>query len=59
MTSRSKSMTVISSKEEITYLGCILDKYQTGESMATKVIKRVNQRTRFLGRISSFVNKSS
>ena len=51
--------TVISSKEEITYLGCILDKYLSGESMATKVIKKVNQRTRFLGRMSSIVNKSA
>ena len=27
--------------------------------MATKVIKRVNQRTRFMGRVSSFVNKNA
>ena len=50
---------VISSKEEITYLGCVLDNKLTGETMATNVIKRVNQRTRYLGRISSFVNKSA
>ena len=49
--------TEITSKEEITYLGCILDKYLSGDSMATSVIKKVNQRTRFLGRMSSFVNK--
>ena len=50
---------VVSSKEEITYLGCILDNKLTGESMATRAIKKVNQRTRFLGRISSFVNKDA
>ena len=50
---------VISSKEEISYLGCILDKHMSGDSMATKVIKKVNQRTRFLGRMSSIVNKSA
>ena len=48
--------TVIASKEEITYLGCILDKYLSGESMGTKVVKIVNQRTKFMGRVSSFVN---
>ena len=51
--------TVISSKEEITYLGCILDKYLSGDSMATKVIKKVNQRTRYLGGMSTFVNKNA
>ena len=49
----------ISCKEEVTYLGCILDNKMTGESMATRAIQRVNQRMRFLGRISPFVDKQA
>ena len=51
--------TEICNKKEITYLGCILDNKLTGESMASRAIQRINQRTRFLGRVSSFVNKSA
>ena len=50
---------IITSKEEVTYLGCILDSKLTGEKMALKVISKVNQRTRFLGRISPYVNSSA
>ena len=50
---------VITRKDEITYLGSILEANLSGDKMATKVIKKVNQRTRFLHRISSLVNKST
>ena len=50
---------VITRKDEITYLGSILKANLSGDKMATKVIKKVNQRTRFLHRISSLVNKST
>ena len=43
----------------MTYLGCVLDDKLTGEGMATRAIKGVNQRNRLLGRIPSFVNKTA
>ena len=36
-----------------------MDNKLTGESMSSRAIQKVNQRTRFLGRISSFVNKGA
>ena len=50
---------IVTNKEEVTYLGCILDSKLTGEKMALKVISKVNQRTRFLGRISPYANSSA
>ncbi|XP_061773774.1 probable RNA-directed DNA polymerase from transposon BS isoform X1 [Nerophis ophidion] len=50
---------VITRKDEITYLGSILEANLSCDKMATKVIKKVNQRTRFLYRISSLVNKNT
>ena len=50
---------IITRKNEITYLGSILEANLSGDKMATNVIKKVNQRTRFLYRISSLVNKNT
>ncbi|XP_061908000.1 uncharacterized protein LOC133653025 [Entelurus aequoreus] len=50
---------VITRKDEVTYLGSILEANLSCDKMATKVIKKVNQRTRFLYRISSLVSKST
>ena len=50
---------VITRKEEITYLGSILEANLSGDKMATSVIKKVNQRTRFLHRISTLVSKKT
>ena len=41
---------IITRKEEITYLGSTLEANLSGDKMASKVIKKVNQRTRFLYR---------
>ena len=49
----------ITRKEEITYLGSILEANLSGDRMATNVIKKVNQRTRFLYRISSLVDMNT
>ena len=49
----------VSAKEEVTYLGCILDSKVTGESMALKVVSRVNQRVKFLTRTSKFINPAA
>ena len=46
----------VATKESITYLGCILDNKLSGESMAQKVISKVSQRTKFLARISRFLD---
>ena len=51
--------TVITRKDAITYLGCILEANLSSDKMATKVIKKVNQRTRLLYRISPLVNKDT
>ena len=32
----------------VTYLGCLLDETYSGESMALKVINKINSRLRFL-----------
>ena len=41
---------------KVTYLGCILDKTLSGESMATHVINKVNSRLRFLYRQDKFLD---
>ena len=41
---------------KVTYLGCILDKTLSGESMATHVINKVNSRLRFLYRQNKFLD---
>ena len=40
---------------KVTYLGCILDQNMSGESMATKVLGKINGRLRFLYRKQSFL----
>ena len=40
---------------KVTYLGCILDSYMSGEAIATKVMGKVNGRLKFLHRKSSFL----
>ena len=46
-------------KEVITYLGSTLEANLSCDKMATTVIKKVNQRTRFLYRIYSLVDKNT
>ncbi len=41
----------------VNYLGCILDIDLSGESMAMKVLGKVNARTKFLARHVSFLDK--
>ena len=48
---------VISSKEEVSYLGCVLDKRV--KRMASKMITKVSQRTRFYDWISTLVMQCS
>ncbi|KAK1894350.1 Retrovirus-related Pol polyprotein from type-1 retrotransposable element R1 4 [Dissostichus eleginoides] len=50
---------IVTRKDEITYLGSILEANPSCDKMASSVIKKVNQRTRFLYRISSLVNKNT
>ena len=40
----------------VTYLGCLLDETLSGESMALKVINKINSRLRFLYRKNSFLS---
>ena len=40
----------------MTYLGCILDNYLSGESMASKVLSKINGRLKFLYRKQTFLN---
>jgi len=43
---------------KVTYLGCILDKTRSGESVATHVINKVNCRLKFLYRQNRFLDTS-
>ena len=40
----------------VTYLGCVLDETQSVETMALKVINKINSRLRFLYRINGFLS---
>ena len=40
---------------KVTYLGCILDETMSGESMALKVINKINSRLKFLHRKNKFL----
>ena len=40
---------------KVTYLGCLLDKRMSGESMALKTIKKMNQKLKFLYRKNQFL----
>ena len=46
----------IKQHKSVTYLGCILDDCLSGESMATKVLGKINGRLQFLYRKHSFLN---
>ena len=41
----------------LTYLGCILDNTLSGEAMATKTIKKINARLKFLHRKNDFLTR--
>ena len=45
----------IKQHSKVTYLGCILDETMSGESMALKVIKKINSRLKFLHRKNKFL----
>ena len=49
----------ITAKQTVTYLGCILDNTLTGEGMAVKVISKINQKIKFLARISHLIDSKS
>ena len=40
----------------VTYLGCLLDETLSGESMALKVINKINSKVRFLYRKNRFLS---
>ena len=50
---------IITQKDEITYLGSILEANLSSDKMATNVIKKINQRTRFLYRVSAMVSRNT
>ena len=43
---------------KVTYLGCVLDKYQTGEPMAMEVGTKVTSKLKFLYRKNRFLSKN-
>ena len=45
----------IKQHSKVTYLGCILDETISGESMALKVINKINSRLKFLHRKNKFL----
>ena len=50
--------TKIKQYTEVTYLGCKLDQNLSGESMATKVLGKINGRLKFLYRKQAYLSKS-
>ena len=46
----------ITQYSKVTYLGCILDQNMSGESMASKVLGKINGRLKFLYRKQSFLS---
>ena len=49
----------IADKKEITYLGCVLEANLSSDKMTTKVVKKVNQRIRFLHSIAPLVGRET
>ena len=45
----------IKQHSRVTYLGCILEETMSGESMANKVIRKVNARLKFLHRKNKYL----
>ena len=48
----------IKQHSKVTYLGCVLDEDLSGESMATKVMGKINGRIKFLYRKNRFLDSS-
>ena len=48
----------IKQHSKVTYLGCVLDEDLSGESMATKVMGKINGRIKFLYRKNRFLGSS-
>ena len=46
----------IKQHSEVTYLGCVLDETMSGESMALKVINKINGKSKFLYRKNRFLS---
>ena len=46
----------IKQHSEVTYLGCVLDETMSGESMALKVINKINGKLKFLYRKNRFLS---
>lgn len=51
--------TAINAKDSVSYLGCVLDSQLSGAGQAQKVITKVNQRVRFMARISKYLGKKA
>lgn len=49
----------ITAKQSVTCLGRILDNKLSGDSMAVKVISKMNQKTKFLARISHRIDRKA
>ena len=49
---------VVSAKASVKYLGCILENNLDGWNMAYKVLSKVTGLTKFIGRNSTFLNRS-
>ena len=49
----------IKQHSKVKYLGCILDETMSGESMALKVINKINSRLKFLNRKKQIFNSSA
>ena len=47
---------LITVKDTVNYLGCVLDKYLSGDLMAQKAITKINQRIKFLARKAAFLD---
>ena len=48
----------IAQHTSVSYLGCVMDCYLSGEEMATMVLKKVNSKLKFLYRKKTVLNKS-
>ena len=50
---------VVSNKETVKYLGCVIDKSLSWESMSKEVLTKVNQRTKFLARNARYLDSNA
>ena len=51
---KSIGQPVVAQHKEINYLDCLFDEKCTGESMALKIIDKINNRLKFLWRKNKF-----